>query len=170
MSDHRRVLDHFHKRLLAAVTRSSLLKATVTRTGRLLDCSRFESVEDGLSRQIVQGVVEDNAAVPVELRLRFSHGETEYEDDEEERQESPDDKIVREHRAIYDALDRRMRRFAELVNRETGVQALWLGYPLLYVVVGEGETQQMDSCSGFSLAHLHSSRSSARRARSNWSG
>lgn len=142
MSDHRRVLDHFHKRLLAAVTRSSLLKATVTRTGRLLDCSRFESVEDGLSRQIVQGVVEDNAAVPVELRLRFSHGETEYEDDEEERQESPDDKIVREHRAIYDALDRRMRRFAELVNRETGVQALWLGYPLLYVVVGEGETQQ----------------------------
>jgi hypothetical protein len=66
----------------------------------------------------------------------------EFDDVEDERDESPDDKIVREHRAIYTALDRRMRRFAELVKRETGVQSLWLGYPLLYVVTGEADAQQ----------------------------
>jgi len=93
--------------------------------------------------QLLRGVVDGEPAAPIELRLRFSHAHADGgEDDEEERQESPDDKIVREHRAIYDALDRRMRRFAELVKRETGVHSLWLGYPLLYVVVGEGDAQQ----------------------------
>ncbi|MEO2047967.1 MAG: hypothetical protein ABGX16_15515 [Pirellulales bacterium] len=37
MSDHVRVLDNFHKRLLAGVTRSSLLKATVSRGRRCLE-------------------------------------------------------------------------------------------------------------------------------------
>src|SRR5262249_44673695 len=72
----------------------------------------------------------------------FSNSNTGDDDDREEQEESPDDKIVREHRAIYDALDRRMRRFAELVKRETGVHSLWLGYPLLYVVVGADDAQQ----------------------------
>lgn len=123
MPKHRRVLDHFHKRLLAAVTRSSLLKATVARTGRLLDCSRLESVETGLGSRILRAVVEGSASIPIDLRLRFSHGrDAEFDDLDDEREESPDDRIVREHRAIYTALDRSMRRFAELVKRETGVQ------------------------------------------------
>lgn len=144
MPDHQVVLDHFHKRLLAAVTRSSLLKSTVSRTGRLLDCSRFESVANGLSRRVLQAIVTGNGPISVDLRLRFTHadGGAESDDDDQERPESKDDKIVREHRAIYDALDRRMRRFAELVKRETGVQSLWVGYPLLHVVVGEGESRQ----------------------------
>lgn len=144
MSDHQPVLDHFHKRLLAAVTRSSLLKSTVSRTGRLLDCARFESVANGLGRRVLQTVVEDNSPVSVDLRLRFANagGGGETEDNDEERSDSRDNKIVREHRAIHDALDLRMRRFAELVKRETGVQSLWLGYPLLFVVVGEGDSRQ----------------------------
>jgi len=143
MPEHHRVLDHFHKRLLAAVTRSALLRATVSRTGRLLDCSRFESVQVGAGWKIVRGIIEGGSEVPIDLRLRFSHTATALHDEEtEDCPESPDDRIVREHRNIYDALDRRMRRFAELVNRETGVHSLWLGYPLLYVVVGEGETRQ----------------------------
>jgi hypothetical protein len=165
MSDHRRILDHFHRRLLAAVTRSSLLKATVSKTGRLLDVSRLELVKEGLGNRVLRGVIESGRPISLELRLRVSHGGAIEEPVESEDQyaisgeatppgnlesggerqrgaELSEDRLVLEHRSIYDALDRRMRRYAELVKRETGVHSLWLGYPLLYVVAGEGEAQQ----------------------------
>ncbi len=134
MTQHRPVVDHFHKRLLAAVNRSSLLKATVSRTGRLLDAFRLESVEPGLSRRVLQSVVDGQPAVPLKLQLRCSHSEPPPNQSDERRTESPEERRVREHRAIYDSLDRRMRRTADLIKRETGVHSLWLGYPLLYLV------------------------------------
>jgi primosomal replication protein N'' len=47
-----------------------------------------------------------------------------------------------DHRQLYDLLDRRIRRHAELAKRETGVHALWFGYPLLYLKTGEGDAEQ----------------------------
>ncbi|MCY2927440.1 MAG: AAA domain-containing protein, partial [Planctomycetota bacterium] len=37
------------------------------------------------------------------------------------------------HARLYDLLDRRMRRYGQLAKRETGLHAMWLGWPLLYV-------------------------------------
>ena len=74
MSQHRRILDNYHRRLLAAVTRSSLLKATVSRTGRLLDASRLELVKEGLGSRVLRAVIESGRPSALELRLRTSHG------------------------------------------------------------------------------------------------
>jgi hypothetical protein len=46
----------------------------------------------------------------------------------------------KDHRQLYDVLDRRIRRHAELAKRETGVQAMCFGYPLFYLKTGEGAT------------------------------
>jgi primosomal replication protein N'' len=43
---------------------------------------------------------------------------------------------------LYDLLDRKIRGQADLAKRETGVHALWLGYPLLYAVGGNGEADR----------------------------
>jgi len=47
------------------------------------------------------------------------------------------ERLAREQHALYDLLDRRVRRHADLAKRETGVHCLWLGYPLLYVAADD---------------------------------
>jgi len=53
-------------------------------------------------------------------------------------EENMDDRIAQEHLRLHKTLER-MSRDAELVKRETGRHALWLGFPLLYAAAGESD-------------------------------
>lgn len=143
MPEYVQVLDKFKQRLLAGITRSPLLKSTVSRTGRLLDCHRLETATEGLCQKLVRSIVDNGSAVRIDLSLRLPGLNAGTEDSQEEQDELVAEPLrqAREHRAIYHSLER-MRRRGELVSRETGVHSLWLGYPLLYVVTGEADSQQ----------------------------
>jgi very-short-patch-repair endonuclease len=144
LSGHKPILDHFIRRLIGAISQSPLLKARPSKTGRLLDCHRFEEVKKCLSDDVLQGVIERSKPVAVQLDLRALR--------EREKQDHPgsllfaaqDDEveinagIAQEHLRIYQVLER-MSRDAELLKRETGRHALWLGYPLLYAAGRESE-------------------------------
>jgi primosomal replication protein N'' len=140
MNDHARVLDTFHKRLTASITQSSLLRVRVTRQGRLLDCSRLGVVQEKLPRQLLEAVVKARKQpLPINLQLRAARNSRTAvpAGAAAGAPAAPPDSRLEEHRALYDLLDRRMRRHAELAKRETGVHALWLGYPLLYAAGNE---------------------------------
>ncbi|MCP4701734.1 MAG: DUF4011 domain-containing protein [Gammaproteobacteria bacterium] len=119
MHQHSYLLEQLQQRLSAAINRSALLKVRTSKTGRQLDCQLLECVDSALPKRLLQTVIEGKNAVTCEFRL----------------EEEP-------HRAIFDLLERRIRRQAELAKRETGVHALWLGYPLLYVTPRDGDAAQ----------------------------
>jgi len=139
---HQPVLQQFHNRLIGAVGRSPLLRLSLSRTGRLLDCTRLDIVEAGLGRRLLDSIVEKKDAVVVDLRLRpkvvLEGWETLSEEERRSRLESLP-KTRDEQQQLYDTLDRRIQRFAELLRRETGVRSLWLGYPLLYLSINEAD-------------------------------
>jgi len=127
MTEHARIIDHFIRRLNAGWSRSPMLRVNVTRRGRLLDCAGLDFVRKGLSTQVLEGVIGKRSAVAFTLRLRDEAGQ---------RLLGLLDEATEEERpllSLYDLLDRRMRRDGELAKRETGLHALWLGYPLLHV-------------------------------------
>ena len=104
-----RLLEYFQQRLNAATRRSPLLALQLSRHGRVLDCAALGQVRPGLGEETVQGIL---ARKPVRVDLA--------QEDE-----------------LYTLLDRRIRRHAELTQRESGVHCLWLGYPLLALRAGD---------------------------------
>src|SRR5260370_28581707 len=92
----RRILDAFRDRLLSAINRSPLLKVSPAKTGRLLDCSRLETLKENLGKQVLKAVVGKNERpVSVDLPWRLILGtdpaltepneETLFKSDEEPR-------------------------------------------------------------------------------------
>jgi hypothetical protein len=140
---HRPALDEFIKRLIGSISRSSLLKIRTSKSSnRLLDVKRLEVVERRLPGEVLQGVTAGARPVPVQLDLRALQKRDEEADngdliDAAEGHQQISDSNANEHLRLYKALDR-MSSDAEMVRRETGRHALWLGYPLLHAV-GEGE-------------------------------
>src|SRR5262249_34219479 len=65
------------------------------------------------------------------LRTKKSEGADPLFADPEEEDDEADDRVAQEHLRLYRMLEK-MSRDAELVRRETGRHALWLGYPLLH--------------------------------------
>lgn len=125
-----RVLEHFARRLHAAVGRSPLIKVAIAGTrGRLLDLSLLEPVAPGAAGKLLAAVTDGAAKTNVDLRRR---GDSDKAADE-----------------LYELLDKRMRLHAELARRETGVHALWLGWPLLYARGGSADGEGDE---GFTLA------------------
>src|SRR5262245_46012558 len=57
MKPHHRVVQGYQERLAAAVSRSPLLKATISKNSRLLDCSRLQVVSDNLPRVVLDAVL-----------------------------------------------------------------------------------------------------------------
>ena len=78
----------------------------------MLDCARLKAVGADAPSKLLRGIVGGQA-----VTLDFSAGEKGREE---------------ECALIRTALVRDIRRYADLAERETGVHALWLGYPLLY--------------------------------------
>jgi hypothetical protein len=78
----------------------------------MLDCARLRALGADVPSKLLQAVVAGQAAT-----LDFSGGEAGQQE---------------ERALIRSVLVRDIRRYAELAERETGVHALWLGYPLLY--------------------------------------
>jgi primosomal replication protein N'' len=141
MSSAAQLFGHFLDKLSASVTKSPLLRVNLTRTGRLLDCARLRVVDEDLPERLMEAVVSSKPAVAVNLRLRASRpnrapvksGAPDQPDLFEVDEMSETEKRLNEHQSLYHLLDRRIQREAELALRETGVHALWLGYPLRYV-------------------------------------
>ena len=155
---HKRVIDHFIRRLNASISRSSLLKVRVSKSGRLLDCSKLTTVRPNLPHELINAVIK-SSSVQFDLNLRPQRSLFGDEDNAPQRGfpnssnssgqptlfsirqhrpltqgvSSEAESTPRDHSLLYDLFERRMRRHAELAKRETGVHALWLGYPLLYV-------------------------------------
>ncbi|MEM7019599.1 MAG: AAA domain-containing protein, partial [Pseudomonadota bacterium] len=106
-----RTVNQLQQRLNAAINRSPLLNVRVTATGRLFDCAQLTALEPNLPEQLIDLVLDGKGTLSCEFDLQAQHGQT--------------------HQEIYDVLERRIRRHAERASRETGVHALWLGYPLI---------------------------------------
>jgi hypothetical protein len=85
-------------------------------------------------------------AVQLDLRALRERNRSEGADplfvDPQHGHEEIEDKVAQEHLRLHKTLER-MTRDAELVKRETGRHALWLGYPLIYARAGDS-----DICSG----------------------
>jgi serine/threonine protein kinase len=110
------VLTAFRNRLSASVTRSPLLKVSITKRGRIFDVSQLAALDPGLPGRLLSAVLSGREVV---LDLR-------------PRQPTPEPEAVPvDPAAMYDLLERRIGRNADLAKRETGVHALWLGYPLV---------------------------------------
>lgn len=108
------------RRLHASVSRSPILRVPAGRGGRMLDCARLRALGAETPSKLLRGIVGGQG-----VTLDFSAGEKNQEE---------------ERALIRSALVRDIRRYAELSERETGVHALWLGYPLLYArSPGEGD-------------------------------
>ncbi len=112
MGRNTRILDHLIRRLHASVSRSPMLRAQPGRRGRLLDCARLRALAPEMPEKLLKGVVSGGG-----VTLDFASGVKGQEE---------------ECSRLCSALVRDIRRYAELAERETGVHALWLGYPLLY--------------------------------------
>ena len=104
------VLTAFHNRLSASVSRSPLLKVSITKRGNMFDLSQLTSLDSGLPGRVVTAV-QLGKSITLDLR--------------------PKPSILHDTAAIFDLLVRKISRAAELAKRETGVHALWLGYPLV---------------------------------------
>jgi hypothetical protein len=139
---HRPVLYSFIHRLIGAISQSPLLKVRLSRTGRLLDCHCLNSVESSLADDVLSAVIEGSKAVSVQLDLRMPEGQAEPHNlagpliTEPETDDPISSRTLQEHVRIHMSLER-MIRDAELVKRETGRHAHWLGYPLLYAAEGD---------------------------------
>jgi primosomal replication protein N'' len=150
MKPQHRVIQAYQQRLAAAVGRSPLLKSSISKTARLLDCSRLRVISEKLPLELLDAVVEgDSKKVAIDLRLRvprpnavtIAPGSGPIN---QGRPASPswDDPRNTEIQNLYHLLDHRIRRHGEQARRQTGVHAVWLGYPLLYLVHGEGTARQ----------------------------
>jgi serine/threonine protein kinase len=120
-----RILDHFQKRLSAAISRSPLLKLSMSRSARILDVSRLRSLRPELPVGLVTAVIDSKPKITLDLRQPPAP----LVDANNSSEEADSDRL-------HELLERRIRRQAELARRETGVHALWLGYPLLYAAAG----------------------------------
>src|SRR5262249_50594633 len=101
-----------------------------------------------LGQRLLQAVIEAKPPVSFGLKLRnraLQHtgsadpSQSQLPFGEEDR---PRVSGRHDHSSLYDLLDRRLRRHGEIAKRETGVHALWLGYPLLYVPGHDAEDKQ----------------------------
>ncbi len=126
-----RILDHYQKRLSSGISRSPLLKAVPTKTGRLLDVSRLKTLGADFPARVLASIIGGYEALSLDLRssaiVPSASGGMREPDFADE---------------LYNTLDRKMRRQGEIAKRETGVHALWLGYPLLYACVGGGDASR----------------------------
>lgn len=147
MSAHKKIIEHFQRRLNAAISRSPLLKAYVSRTGRLMDCSRLRLASEAFPRRLLLSVIEGKSPMAVNLAPRSTRRTGRGRAGQTDQQssllaEEEDAERERECALVYEALNKRMRRHAELARRETGVHALWFGYPLLFVATREEDSEQ----------------------------
>jgi hypothetical protein len=149
MKPHHRVVQVYQERLAAAVSRSPLLKATISKNSRLLDCSRLQVVSDNLPRVVLDAVLGGGKPAPIDLSPKatrpkqalITSGINQAEGGKV-GQAPWDDQRNRDLQGLYHLLDRRVRRHGEQAKRLTGVHAVWLGYPLLYLSVGEGVNRE----------------------------
>jgi hypothetical protein len=145
MKPHHRVIEVFQQRLTTAVSRSPLLKATISQTSRLLDCSRLRIVSEDLPVTLLDAVIKGQKALSIDLRLRASKASPATvasgagkANSEQEDDLAVDEAREKELQQLYHLLDHRIRRHGEQAKRQTGIHTLWLGYPLLYRPVGQG--------------------------------
>lgn len=184
------ILTQFQRRLAAATSRSPLLRLRMSPRGRLLDCSRLSAAASGLPEKLLRSIV-DGRSVTIDLDRRavasgrryasFSPGEPASPGGPAIEQgvigaigaglsPSPDELRIAQQTELYDLLDRRMRRHAELAARETGVHTLWLGYPLIFYSAAGHEDDHWALAPAFlwplsiTLDHRHEGRLRLERA------
>src|ERR1019366_8200772 len=132
-----KILDAFRNRLLSAINRSPLMRVSITKTGRLLDLCRLDTLQQGLGKQVLTAVVGDNRA-SFDFSWRFAGTETPLFNSQADDQ-SLGERGPSEQKLIENMLTRIIRDGA-LAKREMGIQTVWLGYPLLHVVLGDAES------------------------------
>lgn len=163
MSRYQRLFTQFRARLAGAVAQSPLLRVRIRKTGRLVDfneLARVAALSSPLSclrclhesraaatycarcgreiwrdrpRQALRSIIDERAGIGLTLR---SGGSARHSRAEPESDETTSAQVL-----LFDALERRIRRHAELAARETGVHALWLGYPILHARGADAEQQ-----------------------------
>ena len=131
---HVATVQRFIDRLNAAITQSPLLRVATRAGAKVVDVARFGRIGPGVPGAVLEAALGGRGA-SLEFEVRRL-----IEVDEEpdgSAPESPSERRLREQRSLLKQVGT-IRRAAELARRETGVHALWLGYPLVYVPSGPG--------------------------------
>ncbi len=126
---HQRTVGKFIKRLNAAITRSPLLRVPSKKASSHVDVTRFDCVQAASPARLVAAMIRGQAT---ELEFDAQEFGTLSTFDDDEPKVLFGDRKLRAQRALYSQLES-MRRNADLALRETGIHALWLAYPLIYV-------------------------------------
>jgi serine/threonine protein kinase len=124
-----RILERYQTRLSTSIGRSPLLKVSITKTGRLLDLKQLAVLEANIPGQLLAILLYGEKPFTLDLRPRqvaATLGDGAAEAAFPER--------------LHDLLERKIARHADAAKRETGVHALWLGYPLFYASKGSADT------------------------------
>src|SRR5690348_9720664 len=112
MRRHAQIADAYLRRLIGATGSNTLLKARVTKTGRLLDCVRLSVVSADLPAHLLRAIIEGGRPVAINLRLLSRNGKSVEKAEEhlplfgsQNRQSPQEQRLDEGHRQLYDMLD-----------------------------------------------------------------
>jgi very-short-patch-repair endonuclease len=122
---HREPIERFIQRLNAATTRSPLLRLSIRSTGRILDAAGLAELDPAEPANLANAFL---LRKPCRIDLSVPLTAREEASDDAE---APAPRSVRIRRLARKF--ETIRRAGTLAKRETGVHALWFGWPLLHV-------------------------------------
>ena len=155
---HVRTIERFIDRLNQAVSRSALLKVAIrSGGGRMLDISSLAELDRDAPAEVLRAFVaaagaggaEGRKAAKIDFAPRPSPSKTAEDDDDDDVDDDEEDHLLPGFRrgddeptkpsapSRLEGLATSIRRSADLAKRETGVHALWFGWPLLHVSSSE---------------------------------
>ena len=153
-----KTIERFIDRLNRAVSRSALLKVSIRPTGgRLLDISRLADVDRDAPGNILRAFVgrsksasdpagrangETRRAATIDLDPLGGLVDSDEDDTTGDMFDGLDEGESPASPSRHEKMLTSIRRAAELAKRETGVHALWFGWPLLHVSTAEDDDAQ----------------------------
>jgi hypothetical protein len=109
----------------------------------MLDLTRLRTLAPNLDKQVLMSVIEGERPVPIDIggSPNLFDAERQTTDELEVEGSGRAQRSTNDQRLLEQMLIRIMRH-GGLAKRETGVHSVWLGYPLVHVSQGEGESVQ----------------------------
>lgn len=113
------------QRLHASLGRSPLLRLHPSQ--QLIDCTSLDQIDAQQSRNLLAALLENN---PAQVQCYVQSGA------------DGDNSLLAQQQNLYETLSRKIRNSAQLIQRDSGVHALWLAYPLLAVPAPPGSQEK----------------------------
>ncbi|MBS0198092.1 MAG: hypothetical protein JSR77_15165 [Planctomycetes bacterium] len=127
---HSHAIAKFVNRLNAAITRSPLLKVSSKSTAKQIDLNRFSCISQRTPLMILEQLIAGKTA---KLQFAGTNVAAGHSNAGSEGEALFGGASGRRPEIVLQSQLEQLRRYADLARRETGIHALWVGYPLVYV-------------------------------------